>query len=645
MSAVAPPPGHAHNVALAEGLAEIGHEIVDQRDLLAVINDPDSRSLCEPLARVLALGERLLTMHGGGAGADIAEELAGLLSLVRAVRLPARDTAGERSFNLDQLRGGQGRMVMALSDALDTARALGLVPPEPALPGGIPVEVPRAGNEEELRDIAASLDRVAEQLDALEVAKGEPSSIRRARPLIEFYVGAMRIQIDMARLQLTIGERGVDFAALSRAGQTMADLTGDFFATITAWAGRVVARVTDAARAANRSVGQMTRRVGGAIRTILRRGRGELPGPPTQERAPDGRTPLADTREAAPADIAPYGAPHSAPHGIPLVFISYSPHDRSAGERLVKDLSEAAAIVTTQAASSRVSDQVREIEASIRDSDFVIACLSVTDWPGPRTLTRLVTKARASRASEKPHLIAAMLDLAAESLVSLEDRGLLKDFAVVDLYSDWESGVRRIEAMLSSGDSDFHRPELRPFENRAVPDNPRSKASEGAAEIIAHLKSAGDVEGRFGEWIGDSRAIIGTVSERIGDDDRVRPDASGRKGWRMSPLWVEGIQLAPRWRFSDNDISYQVIMREPGSNAPLSSVTCSAGDYCGSRGLWQAIRGIWIMLSARAAEQYNLTYSVIFSDGSRIGPVPSGTRCMTEKLDPVVAFRIDLTHR
>jgi hypothetical protein len=645
MSAVAPPPGHTRNVALAERLAEIGHEIADQRNLLSVINDPDSRSLCEPLSRVLALGERLLTMHGGVAGADIAEELAGLLSLVRAVRLPARDAAGERSFSLDQLRGGQGRMVMALSDALDTARSLGLVPPEPTLPGGVPVEVPRAGNEEELRGIAASLDRVAEQLDALEVAKGEPSSIRQARPLIEFYVGAMRIQIDMARLQLTIGERGVDFAALSRAGQTMADLTGDFFATITAWAGNVVARVRDAARAAKRSVGQMTRRVGGAIRTILQRGRREFLNPSARERALDGRAPVADTREAAPADIAPYAAPHSPPHGIPLVFISYSPHDRSAGERLVKDLSEAAAIVTTRTMFSRVPDQVREIEASVHGSDFVIACLSATDWPGPRTLARLVAKARASRASEKPHMIAALIDPAVEALASLDDHALLNAFAVVDLYSDWDSGVRRIEALLSAGDSDFHRPERGPIENRPASDNPRSKASEGAAEIIAHLKSAGDVEGRFGEWIGDTRAIIDAVTERIGEGDGVRPNASGRKGWRMSPLWVEGIQLAPRWRLSDDDIFYQVIMLEPGSSAPLSSVTYSAGDYCGSRGLWQAIRGIWIALSARAAEQYDLSYSVIFSDGSRIGPVPSGTRCMTEKLDAVVAFRIDLTLR
>jgi hypothetical protein len=119
---------------------------------------------------------------------------------------------------------------------------------------------------------AATLDRVAEQLDALEAAKTEPSSIRQAPRLIEFYIGAMRMQIDMAQLQLKIGERSIDFSALSRASQTMTDLTSDFFATVSAWADRMAAGVNATIRSTHRAVSQVSRGMAKAIGTILRRG-------------------------------------------------------------------------------------------------------------------------------------------------------------------------------------------------------------------------------------------------------------------------------------------------------------------------------------------------------------------------------------
>ena len=157
MSDTAQPPGHVLNLQLIERLHDIVSEITGQREASKAINDPGLKALRDPLEAILDTGARLLRTQGGTPGADVAQELAGLLSLVRAVKLPVRDPeTGEKSFNLDQLRGAQGRMVMALSDALDAARAVGLVPPEPALPGGLPVEVPRAGNEDLLRDIATS---------------------------------------------------------------------------------------------------------------------------------------------------------------------------------------------------------------------------------------------------------------------------------------------------------------------------------------------------------------------------------------------------------------------------------------------------------------------------------------------------------
>ncbi len=271
MSGIAPPPGHLFNLALIERIRDIGDEIENQRVLLRQIGDPGLKSLLDPLQQVLAAANAVLGAHGGAPGADVAQELAGLLSLTRAVRLPTRDPeTGETSFNLDRMRGAQGRMVMALANALDAARALGLVPPDPALPGGLPAEVPRAGNEDLLRDIAATLDQVSAQLAELEKVKAEPSEIRRQEGLIAFYLGAMRVQVDLARLQLTLGERTVDFAALSRASQTMAELTGDFFATVMAWAGRVAAAVRHAAGAIRDGVKHVLKATSLVIENISR---------------------------------------------------------------------------------------------------------------------------------------------------------------------------------------------------------------------------------------------------------------------------------------------------------------------------------------------------------------------------------------
>jgi len=98
--------------------------------------------------------------------------------------------------------------------------------------------------------IANNLDRVAARLEALEAAKGD--AVFQQGNFIAFYIGRMNVQIDLAKLQLKVGEHTIDFAALVRSGTAMAELTEDFFATITAWAGQVSERITSAARTVSR---------------------------------------------------------------------------------------------------------------------------------------------------------------------------------------------------------------------------------------------------------------------------------------------------------------------------------------------------------------------------------------------------------
>ncbi len=53
--------------------------------------------------------------------------------------------------------------------------------------------------------------------------------------LVNFYVGKMRVEVDLARLHLTIGEDNFDLGALSRAGEAMAELTEEFVETVRVW--------------------------------------------------------------------------------------------------------------------------------------------------------------------------------------------------------------------------------------------------------------------------------------------------------------------------------------------------------------------------------------------------------------------------
>jgi TIR domain len=274
MSDAPSPPGHLLTIDLLARLDDVGKEIDGQIDLLRSINDPELCPYINSLRDILDLGTRLLATNIGTPSPDVAEALSGLLSLTRSLKLPRRvPSSGDRSFDLDLLRGAQGRLVMAVSDALDAAGVLGLVPPEPALPGGTPLQVPRTANEDLLREIAEHLNRVTVQLDALDIVKDDTPVISAQAGLIQFYLGEMRVQVDLARHHLRVGESVVDFAALSRTTTLMAELTSDLFATIKAWARKVSARVSAAATTVNRTVLGVVREVRRAVYTIISRNR------------------------------------------------------------------------------------------------------------------------------------------------------------------------------------------------------------------------------------------------------------------------------------------------------------------------------------------------------------------------------------
>ncbi len=264
MSASAPPPGRQREQDLAERLAELQAATDDLRGALPFVNNP---ALHTHAASLAAGAAKLVAAHleSPAGGPDLANDLAGLMSATRALRVPAQDDDLGRTPSLQRLRSAKGLIVAALGDALDAAGALGLHPHQAPLPQDVPVELPRAGNEGLLNGIAGRLDAVVRKLDALDAAKAGPAGFPQQSGLVEYYVGAMRLEIDLARLHLTIATDGSDFSALARAIEVMTDLTGDFVATVRAWVARVSPTLALLAEGTRRQV----RRVAAGARAVL----------------------------------------------------------------------------------------------------------------------------------------------------------------------------------------------------------------------------------------------------------------------------------------------------------------------------------------------------------------------------------------
>jgi hypothetical protein len=132
------------------------------------------------------------------------------------------------------------------------------------------------------------------------------------------------------------------------------------------------------------------------------------------------------------------------------------------------------------------------------------------------------------------------------------------------------------------------------------------------AEITAHVQNVGDVEGGFGDWIGERR--------------------SGR--------WIEGLKITASHGIEPEELQYRVVL----GRDRLSPWTYS-GRFCGSQSLAQPLLGFCIALHGQAAANYECSYGGTFIDGSVIESAPSGQTCAAATFAPLEALRIDLRPR
>jgi acyl dehydratase len=232
--------------AVAAALADLDAELEQLREVLPLANDPSLRPALDQLDIFVRTAESVLQTRGDAIEQRLVDALADLLGTLRLVRLPSRDPEFGFTLGLREVRGAQGQIVLTLTNTL-AAAVLGLRPSQPDATDALAAELPRSLFDYKLTGIAAQLDAVADRLEALDAARQSTDATSPEARLVEFYLGTMRVEVNLARLSLTLGERTIDFAALARATGAMAELTGDFLATLRGWAKRVSALVRRAA--------------------------------------------------------------------------------------------------------------------------------------------------------------------------------------------------------------------------------------------------------------------------------------------------------------------------------------------------------------------------------------------------------------
>jgi len=296
------PPGAERAARLAESITDLDAAIGRLRQELPQVNDAALRP------RVVAFveaGDAMLAEHGSEAGPEVVDRLNALLNGVHQLEIPARDPELGPTPTLERIEQATGLIAIRLIRALDAAAALGWLPIKPELPQRLTASVAREEVGGLLDRIADRLEAVGASLDALVAASDGAGGPSQQKGLVNFYVGSLRIEINLAKMQLRVGERSVDFAALWRAAETIADLTGDFLVTIHAWAQRVSTQVVQAAETVRQRVRKIVSGVGTTIGFVAR-----------NRRRADRRDPRPELEQVyAPADdeVPPRTAPPFAP--------------------------------------------------------------------------------------------------------------------------------------------------------------------------------------------------------------------------------------------------------------------------------------------------------------------------------------------
>ncbi|MCK1362286.1 response regulator [Bradyrhizobium sp. 199] len=200
---------------------------------------------------------------------SIADDLASLLAAALSFRTDNVDPELGRTTSLNALRNIKGLLIAELSEAIASAEQVGARPRQQKSIEEPRLEVTTAEIDPFVPRLLERLDNVDHALSALELADENQQGFPQQQALLTFYLDSMRAELNLARLQLLVGNKGVDLAALARAVEVMADLTGDFLATVKSWGARLVGWGLDQANKVSKTVRKAARGVGAVTRRLL----------------------------------------------------------------------------------------------------------------------------------------------------------------------------------------------------------------------------------------------------------------------------------------------------------------------------------------------------------------------------------------
>jgi len=201
----------------------------------------------------------------------------------------------------------------------------------------------------------------------------------------------------------------------------------------------------------------------------------------------------------------------------------------------------------------------------------------------------------------------------AVSISTFRDDGWLDNTAALVRVTDGPAQVL-VTIYQASGQSGESAPRLQvlrlagdPSVAGSLPAAPAPREQE--PDVMAHIQGAGDVPGRFGEWIGK----------------------------RGSRKWIEGFGVSDKGPIGPSAVEYQGVLGRGWLSPWVDN-----GKFCGSRGMALPLLGLNVRLKGTAAKEFTMRYSATFIDGSAVGPVEAGLACEAPGLAAMEAFKIEL---
>jgi hypothetical protein len=280
------PPGHLRKLAIASRAKDLGEAIHFLRSAVRGENW-ECESEREPYDELVHWLQAVWKEHTVckedklQAGNALVAKLADLRSLTQAVLKNEDDPDGGRRATPKTVKAALGVLTM---ETIAVQQAAGLEPSmQPA------VATPVAGEQAAIASMRAALESARALLAPLERAAAEPAKLEKFEAqgdVVKFYVGAVRVEIDQARLQLRLGETVIDLAALENAAEAIRGMTHDFVATISAWA----ELVSPPLKTAVQEVDEGTTKAVKAVKSFVRRvwSRSGMSGPaPFHDEPPD----------------------------------------------------------------------------------------------------------------------------------------------------------------------------------------------------------------------------------------------------------------------------------------------------------------------------------------------------------------------